>query len=64
LSNRYSLVLDTVTGRTVFERRMPGPITDAVLAPDGRHVATVNGDGTIYILRLPLRAEQPLDKEK
>ena len=29
---------------------MPGsPIS---IAPDGRHLATVNGNGTVYLLRL------------
>jgi hypothetical protein len=26
------------------------------LAPDGKHLATANGNGTVYILRLPAPA--------
>jgi WD40 repeat protein len=46
-------VLDTYTGQKLFHRRFSGRLLDADFAPDGRHAAVVNGDGTIYILRLP-----------
>jgi RNA polymerase sigma factor (sigma-70 family) len=32
---------------------LPGPVWNAVFAPDGRLIATANGNGTVYILRLP-----------
>lgn len=31
----------------------PGPVLKLLLHPDGRHVATLNGNGTVYVLRLP-----------
>jgi serine/threonine-protein kinase len=40
-------------GRPEGEWQLPGPIIALALAPDGKHVATANGNGTVYILRLP-----------
>jgi WD40 repeat protein len=34
-----------------------GRVTNLVKHPDGQHVATVNGNGTIYILRIPELAD-------
>jgi hypothetical protein len=31
-----------------------GMIYQVVFTPDGRHLVTVNGNGTIYVLRPPL----------
>jgi WD40 repeat protein len=39
-------------GRPRREWSLPGPVPQAVFAPDGRHVATVNSNGTTYVLRL------------
>jgi WD40 repeat protein len=38
-----------------FERRFPGSVPGLAFAPDGRHLAVGNRDGTIYLLRLPER---------
>ncbi len=48
-----------VTWDPPFARRLagwqlPGPIHAAVLAPDGRHLFTANGNGTVYMLRLTM----------
>jgi hypothetical protein len=40
----------------VGEWRLPGPVYDLAFASDGRHIATANGNGTVYILRLPAPA--------
>jgi ribonuclease J len=34
------------------EWKLPGGVWRAAFAPDGRHLATVNRNGTLYILRL------------
>ncbi len=34
------------------ELRMPGPVRGLAFAPDGRHLATANGNGTVYVVRL------------
>lgn len=43
---------DPETGKEVRRLALPGPILGLASAADGRHVATFNGDGTVYILRL------------
>jgi hypothetical protein len=40
----------------VGEWELPGPVWALALARDGKHVATANSDGTVYILRLPAPA--------
>jgi WD40 repeat protein len=37
----------------MHEAVLPGPISALALAPDGRHVATANANGTVYVIRLP-----------
>jgi WD40 repeat protein len=39
--------------RKVYEWQLPGPVIQATFAPDGRHVLTVNGNGSVCLLRLP-----------
>jgi len=43
---------DAVTGRKLREWQFPGQVY-ASITPDGRHLATANANGTVYILRLP-----------
>jgi WD40 repeat protein/tRNA A-37 threonylcarbamoyl transferase component Bud32 len=38
--------------RKLLDRKLPGGVYDAALAADGRHLATANANGTVYILRL------------
>jgi serine/threonine-protein kinase len=33
--------------------RLPGQVNGFAIAPDGKHLATANSDGTVYILRFP-----------
>ena len=47
---------DWAAGRMVWQFRF-GRVTGLSRHPDGRHLATVNGNGTIYILRLPELAD-------
>jgi serine/threonine-protein kinase len=39
--------------RRVREMAMPGPVMSLSFAADGRHLATLNANGTVYILRIP-----------
>jgi WD40 repeat protein len=55
------LVLDAASGNALFRQQLPGSVVDADFAPDGRHVAVADGDGTVYILRLPSREGPPRD---
>ena len=48
---------DWAAGRLVRTIPFPGAIVGLARHPDGRHVATVNANGTVYILRLPELAE-------
>jgi WD40 repeat protein len=48
----FVTVWSTATGQQVFEPHLPDCFWSLAFAPDGRHLATRNNDGTIYILRL------------
>jgi WD40 repeat protein len=51
LSPGYVFVLNA-DGAMLHQLELPGLIRGAAIAPDGRHVATANDDGTVNILRL------------
>jgi WD40 repeat protein len=38
--------------RKVREWQFPGAVLHVAFAPDGRHLSTVNGNGSVYVLRL------------
>jgi hypothetical protein len=44
--------LDAVARVKRREWTLPGVVHDVAFAPDGRHLATANGNGSVYILRL------------
>jgi WD40 repeat protein len=46
------IIWSAATGRKLREFHLPALIESVALAPDGRHLATLNGNGTVYILRL------------
>lgn len=57
------LVWNPTTGKRHFQWRYPGEVKALAFAPDSRHVATANGNGTVYIMRLgrPGGAPRPRD---
>jgi WD40 repeat protein len=46
------IVWDVAAGDKFREWHLPGPVWDIAFAADGRHLATANGNGTVYVLRL------------
>lgn len=46
-------IYDWASNHEVRRLTFPGHTRQIVAHPDGKHVATVNGNGTVYILRLP-----------
>lgn len=48
---------DWAAGRLVRTIKYPGAVAGLARHPDGQHLATVNGNGTVYILRVPELAE-------
>ncbi len=44
---------DWAAGRHLRDLEFPGWVRQMFLHPDNRHLGTVNGNGTIYILRIP-----------
>jgi WD40 repeat protein len=46
------IVLWRTTGEKLYDRKLPGRLTCAAFAPDGRHLAAANPDSTVYVLRL------------
>ncbi|HLW63925.1 MAG TPA: hypothetical protein VKS79_01315, partial [Gemmataceae bacterium] len=56
---------DAETGAMQKEWHFPGMIKWVTYAPDGRHLVTINGNGTAYVLRLsPLaQTEKPASPE-
>ena len=51
------VVLDMPAGKKEKEWQFPGPVHGLAFAPDSRHLAVANGNGTIYILRLSGEAQ-------
>ena len=49
------LVYDSASGKPLHEWKMPGHVTSIAFAPDSRHLASANGNGTIYFLRLAVK---------
>jgi WD40 repeat protein len=48
------ILWDPVTRRQKLHMwQLPGPVARVLFAPDNRHLVTINGNGTAYILRLP-----------
>lgn len=43
---------DALSGEKLREWSLPGYVNGLSFAPDGRHLATGNGNGTVYVLRL------------
>ena len=46
-------VWDTTTWQKVWETKLPGEVFQVIVADDGRHLFTLNGNGTVYVLRVP-----------
>jgi WD40 repeat protein len=46
------ILWDVAKQAKVREWQMPGPVLAVGFAPDGRHLAAANGNGTVYVLRL------------
>ena len=46
-------IYDWVHNREVRRLKYPGSVRQIIPHPDQRHLFTVNGNGTIYVLRLP-----------
>jgi serine/threonine-protein kinase len=46
------LVMSTASGSLVYHSRLGGSVRTVAYAADGRHLATANGNGTIYIFRV------------
>jgi WD40 repeat protein len=42
----------SASGEQLHDWTFPGPVHSVAFAPDGKHLALGNGDGTVYILRL------------
>jgi WD40 repeat protein len=49
----------TASDNKVHEWQFPGPVHGLAFAADGRHLATANGNGTVYILRIDAAAPSP-----
>jgi formylglycine-generating enzyme required for sulfatase activity len=63
-SGEHGLVTlwNAVTGKSLREWQFPGVY--ASIAPDGRHLATANGNGTVYILRIAEGPPRALSAEE
>ncbi|MBL8849152.1 MAG: WD40 repeat domain-containing protein, partial [Planctomycetaceae bacterium] len=53
------VVYDWQLNREGHRIPLPGPVRTIHLHPDGRHVCTINGNGTVYVLRLPEQLRRP-----
>jgi WD40 repeat protein len=52
-SEEGSLIAWSLSGDVVRKWRLPGAVAGLALSKDGKHLATANANGTVYILRLP-----------
>jgi WD40 repeat protein len=52
-------VWDTESRIMKYKWQMPGSVHSVAFAPDSRHIATANGDGSAYILHLPSGGAPP-----
>jgi WD40 repeat protein len=48
------IVWDAASGKKLRDWRFPGPVKCLAFASDGKHLATGNSNGTVYLLRLAL----------
>ena len=48
------ILWDAATGETIWDWQLPGAVNAVATAPDSRHLAMGNSNGTVYILRLSL----------
>jgi WD40 repeat protein len=55
---RHLVVWSTASGERIGEYELPWPVRSLALAPDGRHLAVNNRNGTVYILRLAHSSEK------
>jgi len=46
------VLLEMPSGNRMKEWQFPGQVQSVAFAPDGRHLAVANGNGTLYVLRL------------
>lgn len=46
------ILWEVASASSLRQWQLPGPVFGAAFAHDGRHLATANGNGTVYILRL------------
>jgi WD40 repeat protein len=46
------ILWDVAAADKIREWQLPGAVNDVAFARDGRHLATANGNGTVYVLRL------------
>jgi WD40 repeat protein len=49
------LLVCDLDGKIISERSLPHPVNGLALSADRKYLATANNNGTVYILRLPLR---------
>jgi WD40 repeat protein len=47
------ILWDVASGAKRHEWQLPSAVEGVTFAADGRHLAAANGNGTVYILRLP-----------
>jgi WD40 repeat protein/serine/threonine protein kinase len=63
VSKEKLTLYDSASGQHIQHWQIAGPVHDVAFANDGRHIATANANGTVYILRIaesPWYAEQDL----
>jgi formylglycine-generating enzyme required for sulfatase activity/WD40 repeat protein/serine/threonine protein kinase len=58
------LIWDTIGSKLLKELSVPGHPNDIAFAHDGRHLATANADGTVYILRIAEGPPRALSAEE
>jgi WD40 repeat protein len=48
------ILWEATTGAVIWDWQLPGAVSGVAAALDGKHLATANSNGTVYVLRLSL----------
>jgi WD40 repeat protein len=53
------IVWNPMSGKRLYQWQLPGEVRALAFAPDNRHLATANSNGTVYIFRLARQVASP-----
>jgi WD40 repeat protein len=61
-SEGHVILWESATGKKYRQWQLPGPVNRLAFADDGRHLIILDGEGTLYVLRLGQKAPSVTDE--